>query len=570
MDRLQLSEDGPTSGLPAQKAEVNVHLPARAPPRGGPRPRPPRRAAPRRPMMGTSAAIVVAAAALTAALGGAVASAAVRPATVTAFTWHKLTLRNGWVSSQSSYGTGDPAWAVKNGVVYLSGSLHQASGNGSSFAVLPKAARPAGRQYFAIYTNSYTTGILLVKPDGTVFVSSSPQANATAYTSLAGVSFPAAATTLHKLTLRNGWVSEQSAYHSGNPSYWVRSGIVHLSGAMNRPAGDSDIFSALPAADKTSGNVFRTVYTAFVSTGTLTTDHQGRLAVVGYAIVGGVVYLSGALTQASPGSPAFAVLPKARIRQFLDIGTGIPTANNTHEVAQSVAPEARVVYVDNDPMVLAHARALLTSAPPGATSYLDADLRDTETILSAAAYWISGSRSRYFSSASCSSSLTRTVRGRSSPGWWRQSRQAAGWQSSTQPATYWQIRSGRRHAASAPARPARRRCAVAPRSHDSSTGCISWTPAWCRSTGGGQARPRPMTVNKWPGTQDLHASHEQPDRIDRHARSPWLHHSRASTLSAVTRVTAAIGVIRVCRDERAPCVVGRPVPGGETALASLA
>jgi S-adenosyl methyltransferase len=75
----------------------------------------------------------------------------------------------------------------------------------------------------------------------------------------------------------------------------------------------------------------------------------------------------------------------AGIRQFLDIGTGIPTSNNTHEVAQSVAPECRIVYVDNDPMVLAHARALLTSAPPGATSYLDADLRDTETILSAAA-----------------------------------------------------------------------------------------------------------------------------------------------------------------------------------------
>ena len=73
------------------------------------------------------------------------------------------------------------------------------------------------------------------------------------------------------------------------------------------------------------------------------------------------------------------------IRQFLDIGTGIPTANNTHEVAQSVAAEARIVYLDNDPMVLAHARALLTSAPAGATSYLDADLRDTETILSAAA-----------------------------------------------------------------------------------------------------------------------------------------------------------------------------------------
>ena len=72
---------------------------------------------------------------------------------------------------------------------------------------------------------------------------------------------------------------------------------------------------------------------------------------------------------------------EAGIRQFLDIGTGIPTASNTHEVAQSVAPESRVVYVDNDPIVLAHARALLVSGPTGATDYLDADLRDTAHVL---------------------------------------------------------------------------------------------------------------------------------------------------------------------------------------------
>jgi S-adenosyl methyltransferase len=76
---------------------------------------------------------------------------------------------------------------------------------------------------------------------------------------------------------------------------------------------------------------------------------------------------------------------EAGIRQFLDIGTGIPQAGNTHEVAQSVAPESRVVYVDYDPVVLAHARALLTSSAEGATEYIDADLRDTGTILSQAA-----------------------------------------------------------------------------------------------------------------------------------------------------------------------------------------
>ncbi|MFJ6573804.1 SAM-dependent methyltransferase [Streptomyces sp. NPDC091292] len=74
----------------------------------------------------------------------------------------------------------------------------------------------------------------------------------------------------------------------------------------------------------------------------------------------------------------------AGVRQFLDIGTGIPAADNTHEVAQRVNPGARVVYVDNDPIVLAHARALLVSAPDGATDYLESDLRDVDQILAAA------------------------------------------------------------------------------------------------------------------------------------------------------------------------------------------
>ncbi|MET9039923.1 SAM-dependent methyltransferase [Streptomyces mirabilis] len=73
------------------------------------------------------------------------------------------------------------------------------------------------------------------------------------------------------------------------------------------------------------------------------------------------------------------------IRQFLDIGTGLPTADNTHEVAQRLAPDARIVYVDNDPLVLAHARALLTSAPEGRTDHLDEDLRNVDAILERAA-----------------------------------------------------------------------------------------------------------------------------------------------------------------------------------------
>jgi hypothetical protein len=73
------------------------------------------------------------------------------------------------------------------------------------------------------------------------------------------------------------------------------------------------------------------------------------------------------------------------VRQFLDVGTGLPTAGSVHEEAQAIAPECRVVYADNDPMVLAHARVLLTSDPAGATDYLDADLRDTSGLLARAA-----------------------------------------------------------------------------------------------------------------------------------------------------------------------------------------
>jgi S-adenosyl methyltransferase len=75
---------------------------------------------------------------------------------------------------------------------------------------------------------------------------------------------------------------------------------------------------------------------------------------------------------------------EAGIRQFLDIGTGLPTANNVHDVAQGIAPESRIVYVDNDPLVLTHARALLTSSAQGATAYVDADVRDPKKILAAA------------------------------------------------------------------------------------------------------------------------------------------------------------------------------------------
>ncbi|MGY0070831.1 SAM-dependent methyltransferase [Streptomyces sp. QTS137] len=86
------------------------------------------------------------------------------------------------------------------------------------------------------------------------------------------------------------------------------------------------------------------------------------------------------------------LVSEAGIRQFLDIGTGLPTAENTHEVAQRIAPESRIVYVDNDPMVLAHARALLYSTPEGATAYVDSNVLDPERVLEAAAKTLDLSR----------------------------------------------------------------------------------------------------------------------------------------------------------------------------------
>ena len=117
---------------------------------------------------------------------------------------------------------------------------------------------------------------------------------------------------------------------------------------------------------------------------------------------------------------------EAGIRQFLDVGTGIPTKGNTHEVAQAIAPETRVLYVDYDPIVLAHARALLASNEAGATAYIEADLRDTGTS-SATPRGCSTSPSRWRSrwSPSCTRYRTPTTRTRSWPGSWAPCRPAA-------------------------------------------------------------------------------------------------------------------------------------------------
>jgi len=139
------------------------------------------------------------------------------------------------------------------------------------------------------------------------------------------------------------------------PKVDVDTGVAHIARVYNYWLGGKDNF----AADREAAELVISSYPNILASVRAQRDFLGRA----------VEYL----------------VAQVGIRQFLDIGTGLPTASNTHEVAQLVAPESRVVYVDNDPIVLSHARALLASDPQGSTAYLDADLRDTAEVLAEAA-----------------------------------------------------------------------------------------------------------------------------------------------------------------------------------------
>jgi hypothetical protein len=144
--------------------------------------------------------------------------------------WEPLSLMNGWQSAQNLWNTGNPAYCVINGAVYLSGSLTQPTAGPSEFAVLPSSALPATRDYLSVYTFQGVAGVLRIDPDGAM---SAYLASAAQFTSLAGVSFPAAGTALQPLTpLTNGWQSAQSLYDTGNPAYYTSAGITHLSGSL--------------------------------------------------------------------------------------------------------------------------------------------------------------------------------------------------------------------------------------------------------------------------------------------------------------------------------------------------
>jgi O-methyltransferase involved in polyketide biosynthesis len=149
-------------------------------------------------------------------------------------------------------------------------------------------------------------------------------------------------------------VTDSSAA-AGERSPKLDTTVPHSARVWNYLLGGKDNF----AVDREAGDQYRAVFPDIMDIARADRAFLGRA----------VRYLAG----------------EVGIRQFLDVGTGLPTLDNTHEVAQRVAPESRIVYVDNDPLVLAHARALLTSSPEGACNYIDADLREPDKILEAAA-----------------------------------------------------------------------------------------------------------------------------------------------------------------------------------------
>jgi O-methyltransferase involved in polyketide biosynthesis len=143
--------------------------------------------------------------------------------------------------------------------------------------------------------------------------------------------------------------------HAGNGAGAIDVTVPHSARIWNYWLGGKDNYEV----DRAAGDQFIKVFPAIVEIARASRQF----------LIRAITYLAG----------------EAGVRQFLDVGTGLPTSDNTHEVAQRIAPSARIIYVDNDPMVLAHARALLTSSAEGTTTYIHADIRDAAGILAAAA-----------------------------------------------------------------------------------------------------------------------------------------------------------------------------------------
>jgi hypothetical protein len=316
---------------------------------------------PIRTVLAAAAVAATALVALTVTTAGTAASAATAqpPTVATGLTWHPLTLINGWQSAQGSYTTGDPAWAVKNGIVYLSGSLIQPGATPTSndeFAVLPPAARPSASQDMDLvaYTLNGTQGFIGIGPGGALTALSPNPSDAQGFTSLAGISYPAATTATHNLSAVNGW-SGSGMGGTNKLTYAVTGGVVRLSGETWQNSGSSNPeFAVLPAAARPAHKESFPFDMCGPGVGTLAITPNGQMSLTGagarycsfldgiafpaastattgltlvngwqsapgqyttgnpaYSVTGGVLHLSGALTQPGGGAEEFAVLPSS-------------------------------------------------------------------------------------------------------------------------------------------------------------------------------------------------------------------------------------------------------------------
>ena len=333
--------------------------------------------------------------------GGGSASAATAQTAgpgITGVTWHQLTLINGWVSGESqSPGDGIPAWAVRNGVVYLTGSVMQTSGTNGEFAVLPPAARPTHELYVPVTVlGQGTHGWIIVYPGGAMDVMGDPYSAAQGFTGLAGISYPAKAMAMSTLPLENGWQSSDAEYGTGDPSYSVSNGMVYLSGSLNQPAGDIQVFGVLPLAARPAHTMYLNVYGFDGGVTELEIDTNGNmLAYEGgaqqytslagvsfpvasaatnqitlingwqsaqpsygtgdpsYSVKNGVVHLSGSLLQPpAPGDTQdFAVLPvAARPKYYLYINTEVSPPDSIAAAGDIViSPDGRL-YSNSYPL----------------------------------------------------------------------------------------------------------------------------------------------------------------------------------------------------------------------------
>jgi len=182
--------------------------------------------------------------------------------------WTNLSLMNGWKSGATAFGTGNPAYAVRSGIVYLAGSLFTTGNPGLLVTTLPANARPKDVLLITVYNHAGVAGFVEINPSGTMYAGGSAAALQTA---LDGVSYPAAtaALTWHTLTFATGWSAAAAPFAA--PQYAVSGPIVYLTGAMNfnMSSGGSSVFAVFPTVALTPHTLTRQVYTDFGSTGEL-------------------------------------------------------------------------------------------------------------------------------------------------------------------------------------------------------------------------------------------------------------------------------------------------------------